>query len=146
MLILVGSCGLGLAVFLMLWLRAKEALGTSAKILEVNSARFRSAKLLEEKLNTQLTDALSALTTTRSTLITEREAPASTITQLQSRYLRVAQWEGVEGHREKEREVQEHVDVLERELALVCEWFSPEKCESDVSSDADSPCDCATIS
>ncbi len=107
LLILAGTCVLGFAVFLALWLQAKGAREALAKIAEVTSARLGAANGEVERLSKQVRDALRALAT-------ERETTTATITDLQRKYRRVAQWEGVEGHKEKEREVKADVDALER--------------------------------
>jgi len=114
LLALVGVSALTAAVFAVLWIQTREARRAAEQNASEQQARLVQASKSEQDLQARLKRSLEALEQLKSSSTTKAEEAKQLIAQWETRYRRLAQWEGVQDLFEREKYFKESVAALER--------------------------------
>lgn len=112
--VLLVLVALAMAVFVALWFVGREARSKAETESVRRSEQVRAAEQSVLQLQERLKRAHDGLQALRDSSQKAGEESSRLVEQWQQRYQRLAHWEGVEGHRQRELELRETVAVLER--------------------------------
>jgi hypothetical protein len=114
LLFVLASCAIGMAIFGALWLFGRDSLAALKRDLEQKDRSMRATEtsLAQlQALHKRATDALDAL---RKSSEADKDRANDLIERWTARYQRLAHWEGVQDFADRESQLRETVDVLER--------------------------------
>jgi hypothetical protein len=111
---LVVLCTLAAAVLGVLWHLGKDARRNAELLAADREQRCRQAEAAAREIEARLKRALDAIDTLKATNAAKSEEAQQLIAQWESRYRRIAQWEGVQDLFEKEQSFKQTVTTLER--------------------------------